>query len=158
MGCEVQKTDTGVEVDVHRFDTKEAAEHYLTVGRRYTYDRHETWGLTSGIDFYQGPNPGLRASLREKFERGPISATPWHGWSVAFWYDRTRHVIEETRGLLRVNQTELGANAALTYLDRVAKECPNGCPVTNDGLICCHAKPNAKWGTQYPENCPKRSK
>ncbi len=90
MGCTVEKTDTGVEIDVHVFDTKLAATHYLMVGRRYKYERHETWGFTSGIDFYQGPNPEERASLREKTSShfgNPCKKTIW---SVAFWIDKTK--------------------------------------------------------------------
>lgn len=86
MGCLVEKLDDGQEVEVHVFDTKLTATHYLTVSRGYTFDRHETWGFTSGIDFYQGPKPTLRASLREKTEAGRTL------WSVAFWTDPRRVV------------------------------------------------------------------
>src|SRR4051812_24591705 len=81
MGCEVKKLDDGQEVEVHIFDTKEKAVHYLTVSRGYTFDRHETWGMTSGFDFYQGPisSPTARAALREKrIDNRDV-------WSVAFW-------------------------------------------------------------------------
>jgi hypothetical protein len=77
----IEKLDDGQEVEVHKFDTREAAKQFLT-NRLYRFDRHETWGLTSGIDLYYSPNyTGLgpfhrfRASLREKDS----------GWSVAFW-------------------------------------------------------------------------
>ena len=86
MACAVEKTDTGVEIEVHQFDTRESAVLYLN-SRRYTYERHETWGMTSGIDFYQGRKAGERASLREKpvSARYELSSPGRMIWSVAFW-------------------------------------------------------------------------
>lgn len=75
MGCLVEITDTGIEVDIHKFDFRERAVHYLTVGRGLTYDRQDSWGF-SEIVFYRGAN-GQRASLRKK---GGY-------WSAAFWQE-----------------------------------------------------------------------
>lgn len=75
MGCEVQKAYDGREIDVHRFDDKQNADAYLLNARGYRFERHEPWGCTAGIDFYAGPTPNLRASLRE--QRGT--------WTVYFW-------------------------------------------------------------------------
>lgn len=85
MGCLVEKTDTGVEVEIHRFDTRDLAAHYLTVSRGYTFDRHEPWGVSSGIDFYRGRSPHFRASLREKTADGWKTDSDRKFWSVAFW-------------------------------------------------------------------------
>lgn len=78
MGYLAQITDTGVEVEVHRFDTKELAEHYVTRGRRYVFDRHEVWGMTAGLDFYKGADKE-RASVRGKI----IDGKPL--WQAVFW-------------------------------------------------------------------------
>lgn len=66
MGCLVEKTDTGVEVDVHIFNTWADAVHFLREHKGYSFDKHESWGMTSGFDFFQGPLVNQRAALREK--------------------------------------------------------------------------------------------
>jgi hypothetical protein len=84
MGCMVEMLDDGQQVDVHLFDTQLAATHYLTVSRRYTYDRRDTLGTLGGatsVDLYNGPNPGEHASLREK---NPSSFSACF-WKVCFW-------------------------------------------------------------------------
>lgn len=81
MGCAVEKTDTGVEVEIHRFDTALDAVRYLTRARRYTFDRHEPWGFTQGLDFFKGSNPGERACLRYKDKC----------WHAAFWLQEKAH-------------------------------------------------------------------
>lgn len=78
MGHAVEITDTGVETEVHRFDDKESAERYVTRARRFTFDKHETWGMSRGIDFYNG-GPGERAAIREDSREG------WDGWKAVFW-------------------------------------------------------------------------
>lgn len=76
MGARIEMTDTGTETEVHLFDTKAAAERYVTASRGYTYDRHEPWGFTAGLDFYQGPRPKDRAAIRE---------APGGYWKAVFW-------------------------------------------------------------------------
>lgn len=80
MGCMVEKTDTGVEVDVHVFDGLDGyavAANYVITGRGYRFDRHEHWAGTTGFDFFVGPNPGERASVR------PHGMT----WRACFWIE-----------------------------------------------------------------------
>lgn len=85
MGCLVEKTDTGVEIELHVFDTKADAAHYVTRPRRYTFERHEPWSFTPGYDFYKGAVEGERASVRQ----GP------HGlWRAAFWIEGNAKVTE----------------------------------------------------------------
>lgn len=75
MGHRVEQAHDGAEVEIHRFDSKESAHHYVTVSRAYVFRRHEPWGFTDGIDFYQGPQAEQRASVR-KFDGF---------WTAAFW-------------------------------------------------------------------------
>jgi hypothetical protein len=63
MGCRVEQAHNGDVLDVHIFDTKEAAEHYVKIARCYSFDRHESWVGTPGVDFYQGPDREDRASV-----------------------------------------------------------------------------------------------
>lgn len=84
MGCMVEKTDTGVEIDVHVFDTKADAEHYVTRSRRYAFERHDTWGTTPGFDFYNGAIPGERAVIRAAGK----------AWRAAFWIEGDAKVEE----------------------------------------------------------------
>ena len=83
MGCLVEITATGVEVEIHKFDTRERAQHYLTVGRGYTFDKHEDWALAPGFDFYNGPVEGERATLRNKDGL----------WQVCFWINGDARVM-----------------------------------------------------------------
>lgn len=78
MGCLVEKTDTGVEIDVHVFDSHGDAVHYVTRNRRYIYERHEAWGFTPGFDFFKGAVEGERASVR---------SGAGHTWRAAFWIE-----------------------------------------------------------------------
>lgn len=50
--------------EVKVFPDKQTAALYLTEELGYTYDRHETWGFTSGFDLYDGPEEGQKAALR----------------------------------------------------------------------------------------------
>lgn len=89
MGCRVEKTATGVEIDVHVFDTKDDAVHYVTRSRRYTFERHEPWGFTPGYDFFKGAVAGERASVRQ----GP-HANGVPTWCAAFWIEGNAKVKE----------------------------------------------------------------
>lgn len=76
MGCMVERTDTGVEVEIHRFDSLEAAALYVRVSRGFAFIRYlsgETWG-DKGFSFYAGPKEE-RASIR--FRAGY--------WQASFW-------------------------------------------------------------------------
>jgi hypothetical protein len=75
MGAKIEVTDTGQEIEVHAMHNRVAAIHYMTVQRGYRFDRHETWGFTSGFDFYQGPKPEQRGCIRERA----------NGWYCIFW-------------------------------------------------------------------------
>jgi hypothetical protein len=75
MGCLVERTDTGVEVDVHVFDRREDAVHYVTVSRLYRFERHAPWGYVGEFDFYTGPSPRARACVRKKDG----------SWRACFW-------------------------------------------------------------------------
>lgn len=75
MGCMIEKGHNGDDLEVHAFDSKEAATRYVTTGRGYTFDRHEPWGFTPGLDFYQGPEPKQRACVRLHKDY----------WRVIFW-------------------------------------------------------------------------
>lgn len=77
MGCLVEKTDTGVEIDVHVFDDCATATDYVIRARGYTFDRHDTWAFSPGFDFYRGPVEGERASVRHL--RG--------AWRAVFWIE-----------------------------------------------------------------------
>lgn len=81
MGSRLDLTDTGVALEIHVFDDRAAAEQYLKTGRAFRFDRHEPWAFSPGIDFYQGPSPDERASLRQK--AGGY-------WQVAFWNQGAR--------------------------------------------------------------------
>lgn len=76
MGCKVELLDDGRTVDVHVFDTKAIAEHYLTVSRGYTFERTQPWGETHSLDLYQGHGVTMHASIRQR--RGGY-------WAVVFW-------------------------------------------------------------------------
>jgi hypothetical protein len=89
MGCAVEKTATGVEIDVHVFDTKDDAVHYVTRSRRFAFERHEPWGFTPGYDFFNGAFPGERASVRQ----GP-QANGRPTWIAAFWIEGDAKVTE----------------------------------------------------------------
>lgn len=79
MGCLVEMTDTGQQVDVHRFVGKEAAFDYVQKARGYTFERYEPWGVTSGIWIFQGSEKQQRAAIREKTVDGkPV-------WQGTFW-------------------------------------------------------------------------
>lgn len=83
MGAQVEITDTGTEVEIHKFDTRELAKQYLMIGRGYKFDRHEDWAFTTGFDFYNGPIEGERATLRNKDGL----------WQVCFWINGDVRVI-----------------------------------------------------------------
>lgn len=85
MGCEVKRGYDGRELDVHRFDSHSAAVRYLTTGRGYTFERHETWGDTSGIAFFAGPTSNFRAALREDIKDGSSI------WIAYFWDKDSPH-------------------------------------------------------------------
>lgn len=84
MGAELAWTDTGVEIELHRFDACYLGEQYLA-SRDYLF----AWNInpipegpfrdrtTSGFDIYRGPLPGERAALRKKDGL----------WQVAFWIE-----------------------------------------------------------------------
>lgn len=76
MGCLVEKTDTGIEVELHLFDDFALATHYMTVGRGYEFDRHEPWMSTPGFDFYNGPNGKLGCV---RILKGMWRAVFWNG-------------------------------------------------------------------------------
>jgi hypothetical protein len=98
MGCEVQKTDTGVEIDVHRFDNVELARQYVLISRHYSYDQTFTWGLDGEIDLYHGPNPGERAAIR----RDPRIANVWR---ASFWIEPGK-ALDGIRKMLPVLNTK----------------------------------------------------
>lgn len=77
MGCLVEKTDTGVEIEVHVFDTREAAQRFMQLSRLYRFDRHEPWFESYGFDFYNGPVEGERGAIRERDR----------AWRAAFWIE-----------------------------------------------------------------------
>lgn len=73
MGCQIELSDTGVLVELHKFDFAALAKHYLTQSRGYRFD----YNLTGDFDFYRGPVRGERATLRRKDGR----------WQVAVWIE-----------------------------------------------------------------------
>ncbi len=75
MGCLVEVTDTGVEVDVHVFNDWESANIYITKSRGYKADWQPHFRALPGFDFYTGPVLGERCSLRK------VGTT----WRAAFW-------------------------------------------------------------------------
>lgn len=76
MGHQVEKTDTGVEVEVHIFNHRKDAAAYVLKSRGYAFERTEEWVL-GDFDFYRGPQEGMRATVRQ------------HGghWRAAFWHE-----------------------------------------------------------------------
>lgn len=84
MGCMIEITDTGVEVQVHTFDTRRNAETYLTKSRGYTLDNsREAAEIPEYFDFYNGPLAGEKATLRaipSKYVGGAL-------YRVAFWLE-----------------------------------------------------------------------
>lgn len=84
MGCQVEITATGVEVEIHKFDTRERAEHYLMIGRGYTFDKHVDWAFAPGFDFYNGRVEGERATLRNRDGL----------WHVCFWINGDARVVD----------------------------------------------------------------
>ena len=59
------------------FETKEAAVQFLEK-QGYVFDRHVTWALTAGVDFFRLPKSNKRAGLKES-RRDPNDKTklPW---------------------------------------------------------------------------------
>ncbi len=83
MGCMVEVTDTGVEVDVHVFDTKADAEHYVTRSRRYSL---AAFHGPDDFYFYKSAVEGEHASIRRT--RGGQT------WRACFWIEGSAKVAE----------------------------------------------------------------
>lgn len=78
MGCAVEYTDTGVQVDVHRFDNRLNAVAYVERSRGYAINNAATAaGPGRGFEFYNGPVEGERAVIRPE---GKL-------WRAAFWIE-----------------------------------------------------------------------
>lgn len=85
MGAQIDRTATGVEIEIHVFDTRALAEQYVKVGRRYSFDKHEDWALClGGFDFYNGPVEGERATIRCKDGKA---------WHAVFWINSDTRVV-----------------------------------------------------------------
>lgn len=99
MGARVTLTDTGVECELHVFDSRPRAEGYLTIGRMFSHNyTDEVGGVT--FEHYLGRLPCDRAALRERdgkwhvafWTHGPVrveSAAPYDGKPV--WHGVLRH-------------------------------------------------------------------
>lgn len=122
MGCEVQRTDTGTEIDVHRFDSLPAAQNYVIVGRRYSFTRQDSWGLDGNIYLYSGPNPGERAAIRRDGE-----ASRKHGveiWRASFWIEKAGllpAILKLLPALDNAGLADLAEKAAEIHNSRVNK-------------------------------------
>lgn len=78
MGHQAEQGYDGTALEVHSFDSELQAQHYVKTSRGYTYDRHEPWAFTSGIDLYKGPDAGQMAAIRPK---GKF-------WTASFWTEK----------------------------------------------------------------------
>lgn len=58
MGSLIKHTADGIEIQIHVFDERTTAIHYITVSRGYTFNKHVDF-----IDIFNGPQ-GQRATLR----------------------------------------------------------------------------------------------
>lgn len=122
MGCQVDITATGVEVEIHKFDTRELAKQYLTAGRGYVFDKHQDWAFTPGFDFYNGRVEGERATLRNRDGL----------WHVCFWINGDARIVDANPF-----EGKLAWNGEYRIADKWF-------PVTNgDGRAICYASMEA---------------